>query len=53
MKVGGWDMTKPAVFFVSTKHEFWKDLTFHEESVVIDPWRYLDVEMCDYLPLGA
>jgi UDPglucose 6-dehydrogenase len=48
----GFDMKQPAVFFVSTKHECWKELRFHENSVVIDPFRYLDPG-CDYLPLGA
>jgi UDPglucose 6-dehydrogenase len=32
---------KDVVFFIGTKHEYFKDLKFSEDSVVIDPFRYI------------
>lgn len=44
---------EPSVFFVSTKHNAWKDASFPHGSVVIDPWRYLRPRNeVTYIPVG-
>ena len=45
--------TKPQLFFIGTKHQAFKDFYFYPNSVVIDPFRYLDLgERVKYIPIG-
>ena len=47
-----WDK-KPQLFFIGTRHEVWKEFYFMPGSVVIDPFRYLNVkEDVKYIPIG-
>ena len=32
---------KPAIFFIATNHDEFKDFPFPDGSIVIDPWRYI------------
>ena len=32
---------KPQTFFVATKHDFFTKMKFIENSLVIDPWRFM------------
>lgn len=46
--------TEPALYFISTCHDVWKNHTFPAGSVVIDPFRYLqdNKSIEKYIPLG-
>ena len=47
-----WDKI-PQLFFIGCKHEVWKEFYFMPDSVVIDPFRYLEVhENVKYIPIG-
>jgi UDPglucose 6-dehydrogenase len=47
-----WDKV-PQLFFIGCKHEVWKEFYFMPDSVVIDPFRYLEVhDNITYIPLG-
>jgi UDPglucose 6-dehydrogenase len=47
-----WDKV-PQLFFIGCKHEVWKEFYFMPDSVVIDPFRYLEVhENVKYIPIG-
>lgn len=49
--------TNTALYFVATQHEDWKAFSFPADSVVLDPFRYLQdnpsLAMCKYIPIGA
>ena len=32
---------EPAIFFVGTKHNIFRDIRFPKGSIIIDPWRYI------------
>jgi hypothetical protein len=34
-------LDKPALFFMGTNHDVFLDYKFPENSIVIDPWRYI------------
>lgn len=34
-------ISKPALYFIGTNHDIFKEYVFPEGSVVIDPWRYI------------
>ena len=40
--------TKPQLFFIATKHEYFINFDFYKESIVIDPWRYIPSEKRSY-----
>ena len=44
----------PRLYFISTRHEEWRTWDFPSGSVVIDPWRYLQVKErhVKYIPVG-
>ncbi len=44
----------PQVFLIGARHSCFHDFKFPPGSVVIDPWRYLDIKDSDvrYVPLG-
>jgi len=45
--------TKPQLFFIGTKHEAFKHFYFKPGSIVIDPFRYLNVSKdVKYIPIG-
>jgi len=45
--------TKPQLFFIGTKHQAFKDFYFYPNSVVIDPFRYLELgNNVKYIPIG-
>lgn len=47
-----WDKV-PQLFFIGCKHEVWKEFYFMPDSVVIDPFRYLEVhDNVKYIPIG-
>jgi UDPglucose 6-dehydrogenase len=47
-----WDKV-PQLFFIGTKHEVWHEFFFMKDSVVIDPFRYLEVsDTVNYIPIG-
>ena len=47
-----WDKI-PQLFFIGCKHEVWKEFYFMPGSIVIDPFRYLEVhDNITYIPLG-
>jgi len=47
-----WDK-EPQLFFIGCKHEAFKQFYFMPESVVIDPFRYLEVnDNVKYIPIG-
>lgn len=37
------ELSNPRVFFIATRHDYYRDLAFPAGSVVIDPFGYLDV----------
>jgi len=44
---------EPQLYFIGTKHEFWRTFNFKKGDCVIDPFRYLDLpEYVNYIPLG-
>jgi UDPglucose 6-dehydrogenase len=45
----------PAVYFISTQHEMWKDFKFPNKSVIIDPFRFLqnNTTISTYIPIGV
>tara|TARA_B100001173_G_C16005303_1_gene555257 strand:+ start:223 stop:1488 length:1266 start_codon:yes stop_codon:yes gene_type:complete len=46
-------INKPNIFFIGTKHEHFKSFNFFKNSVVIDPFRYLDLsDEIKYIPIG-
>lgn len=46
-------ITKPNLFFIGTKHEYFKTFRFFDNSVVIDPFRYLKLSnKIKYVPIG-
>jgi len=44
---------KSGLFFIGTKHEIFKNYEFPKGSTVIDPFRYLKVDLnVKYIPIG-
>jgi UDPglucose 6-dehydrogenase len=35
------DFDKPHIFFIATKHEIFKEISYPRGSIIIDPWRYI------------
>jgi len=44
----------PTVFFIATKHELFKELKFPKNSIILDPFRYLNIsqDCVNYIPIG-
>ena len=44
----------PTVFFIATKHELFKELKFPKNSIILDPFRYLNIsqDCINYIPIG-
>lgn len=44
---------KPAIYFIGTKHKYFKKFKFYKNSIVIDPFRYLDKQRnVKYISIG-
>jgi UDP-glucose 6-dehydrogenase len=48
----GWN-DRAQLFFIGTKHEAFHHFYFHKDSVIIDPFRYLNLkDDVKYIPIG-
>ena len=44
---------KPSLYFIGTKHNYFKNYKFTKNSIIIDPFRYLNLKKSvKYIPLG-
>ena len=44
---------EPSLFFIGTKHNYFKKFNFYKDSTVIDPFRYLKLDnKINYIPIG-
>ena len=44
---------KPSLYFIGTKHNYFKKYKFTKNSIIIDPFRYLNLKKnVKYIPLG-
>ena len=51
------ELDQPHVFFIGTKHDKFREWDFPDDSVIIDPWRYLkhleNNSRIKYIPIGG